>query len=70
MKLVLDSNYKLAVENYCESCHLPFIHHDLNTYPPLDAQFNRTIDPLASGQVIRVHDLTRGDSEPLPQFSE
>ena len=70
MELVLNSNYKLAVENYCESYHLPFVHPDLNTYSPLDAHYNLTVDPLASGQGTRVYDLTRGDSEPLPQFSE
>jgi choline monooxygenase len=70
MELVLNSNYKLAVENYCESYHLPFVHPDLNTYSPLDSHYNLTVDPLASGQGTRVYDLTRGDSEPLPQFSE
>ena len=70
MELVLNSNYKLAVENYCEPCHLPFVYPDLDTYPPLDAHFNLTIDPLASGQGTRVYNLTRGDSEPLPQFSK
>ena len=70
MELVLNSNYKLAVENYCESYHLPFVHPDLNTYSPLDAHYNLTLDPLASGQGTRVYDLTRGDSEPLPQFAE
>ena len=70
MELLLNSNYKLAVENYCESYHLPFVHPDLNTYSPLDAHYNLTVDPLASGQGTRVYDLTRGDSEPLPQFSE
>ena len=70
MELVLNSNYKLAVENYCESYHLPFVHPDLNTYSPLDAHYNLTVDPLASGQGTRVYDLTRGESQPLPQFSE
>ena len=70
MELVLKSNYKLAVENYCESYHLPFVHPDLNTYSPLDSHYNLTVDPLASGQGTRVYDLTRGDSEPLPQFAE
>ena len=54
-----NSNYKLAVENYCESYHLPFVHPDLNTYSPLDAHYNLTVDPLASGQGTRVYDLTR-----------
>ena len=46
------------------------MHPDLNTYSPLDAHYNLTLDPLASGQGTRVYDLTRGDSEPLPQFAE
>ncbi len=69
MELVLNGNYKLAVENYCESYHLPFVHPDLNTYSPLDAHYNLTVDPLASGQGTRVYDLTRGSSKPLPLFS-
>ena len=70
MKLVLNSNYTLVVENYCESYHLPFVYPDLNTYSPLYAHFNLTVDPLATGQGLRVYDLTQVDSEPLPQFSE
>lgn len=69
MELVLNGNYKLAVENYCESYHLPFVHPDLNTYSPLDAHYNLTVDPLASGQGTRVYDLTRGSSQSLPVFS-
>ena len=69
-ELLLHSNCKLAVENYCESYHLSFVHPDLNTYSPLDAHYNVTVDQLASGQGARVYDLARGDSEPLPQFSE
>ena len=69
MELVLHSNYKLAVENYCESYHLPSVHPDLNTYSPLDAHYNLVVEPLASGQGTRVYDLTRGDNQSLPLFS-
>jgi choline monooxygenase len=69
MELVLNSNYKLAVENYCESYHLPSVHPDLNTYSPLDAHYNLVVEPLASGQGTRVYDLTRGDNQSLPLFS-
>ena len=31
-KLKLKCNWKLAVENYCESYHLPWVHPDLNSY--------------------------------------
>ena len=69
MELVLNSNYKLAVENYCESYHLPSVHPDLNTYSPLNAHYNLVVEPLASGQGTRVYDLTRGDNQSLPLFS-
>ena len=62
VELLLNSNYKLAAENYCESYHLPFVHPDLTTCSPLDAHYNLTVDPLALGQGTRVYDLTRGDS--------
>ena len=58
VELVLNSNYKLAVETTAVY-HLPFVHPDLNTYSPLDAHYNLTVDPLASGQGTRVYDLTR-----------
>lgn len=69
MELVLSGNYKLAIENFCESYHLPFIHPDLNTYSPLDAHYNLTVDPVASGQGTRAYDLNRGNDAPLPTFT-
>ena len=30
--LTIDCNWKLAIENYCEFYHLPFIHPGLNSY--------------------------------------
>jgi len=69
MELVVGGNYKLAIENYCESYHLPFVHPDLNTYSPLEAHYNLIVEPLASGQGTRVYDLNRGNERPLPTFS-
>ena len=69
MTLEVKCNFKLAVENYCESYHLPFVHPDLNTYSPLDAHYNLIVDPLASGQGTRTYDLTRGAEDPLPAFA-
>ena len=69
MELAVSANYKLAVENYCEAYHLPFVHPDLNTYSPLDAHYNLIVEPLASGQGTRVYDLSRGNEKPLPTFS-
>jgi len=37
--LHVDCNWKLAVENYCEAYHLPFVHPDLNSYSPLEDHY-------------------------------
>ena len=36
----LQTNWKLAVENYCESYHLPWIHPGLNSYSHLADHYN------------------------------
>lgn len=37
--LTVDCNWKLAVENYCEAYHLPFVHPVLNSYSPLQDHY-------------------------------
>lgn len=39
-QLELESNWKLAVENYCESYHLPWVHPGLNSYSRLEDHYN------------------------------
>jgi phenylpropionate dioxygenase-like ring-hydroxylating dioxygenase large terminal subunit len=39
-ELELKSNWKLAVENYCESYHLPMVHPGLNAYSRLEDHYN------------------------------
>jgi choline monooxygenase len=68
LELEVHCNYKLAVENYCESYHLPFIHPELNTYSPLDEHYNLMVDSVASGQGTSTYDLERGSGAPLPRF--
>ncbi len=50
IKFELACNWKLAVENYCESYHLPWVHPQLNTYSPLD-RHRAIIEPAYSGQI-------------------
>ncbi len=38
--LSLDTNWKLAVENYCESYHLPWVHPSLNSYSRLEDHYH------------------------------
>ena len=40
MELQAACNWKLAVENYCEAYHLPWVHPGLNSYSPLDRHYN------------------------------
>lgn len=48
-------NWKLAVENYCEAYHLPWVHPGLNRYSKLEDHYN-IVDPAGfSGQGTRVY---------------
>jgi phenylpropionate dioxygenase-like ring-hydroxylating dioxygenase large terminal subunit len=49
------TNWKLAVENYCESYHLPFIHPGLNSYSRLEDHENILGDGPWAGQLTRVY---------------
>ena len=48
-------NWKLAVENYCESYHLPWIHPSLNTYSRLEDHYNIEEPGAFSGQGTTVY---------------
>ena len=49
-------NWKLAVENYCESYHLPWIHPTLNEISKLSDHYDVIIPSLCSGQGSRMYD--------------
>ena len=49
-KLEVKSNWKLAVENYCESYHLPWVHPGLNSYSRLEDHYNIEHPGQYSGQ--------------------
>ena len=48
-------NWKLAVENYCESYHLPWIHPGLNSYSRLEDHYHIEAPGRFSGQGTRVY---------------
>ncbi|MGC6474552.1 MAG: aromatic ring-hydroxylating oxygenase subunit alpha [Candidatus Puniceispirillaceae bacterium] len=48
--LNVDCNWKLAVENYCEAYHLPFIHPGLNSYSRLEDHYNILDEQSYAGQ--------------------
>jgi len=51
-ELTVRCNWKLAVENYCESYHLPWVHPGLNSYSRLEDHYHIRADDRAgfSGQ--------------------
>ncbi|MEM7069863.1 MAG: aromatic ring-hydroxylating dioxygenase subunit alpha [Pseudomonadota bacterium] len=52
-KLDVNTNWKLAVENYCEAYHLPFIHPGLNEVSKLEDHENILSDGPYAGQLTR-----------------
>lgn len=61
--LEVKSNWKLAVENYCESYHLPWIHPELNSYSRLEDHYNIEQRGAFSGQGSYVYQQLKGDDD-------
>lgn len=53
--LELACNWKLAVENYCESYHLPWVHPGLNSYSRLEDHYHIEAPGHFSGQGTRAY---------------
>ena len=64
------TNWKLAVENYCESYHLPWVHPGLNSYSRLEDHYNIIEMGRYSGQGTLVYrQLTGMDGITFPDFA-
>ena len=62
-------NWKLAVENYCESYHLPWVHPGLNSYSRLEDHYHIEEPGHFAGQGTKVYRQVVGDEgEVLPDF--
>jgi len=62
-------NWKLAVENYCESYHLPWIHPGLNSYSRLEDHYHIEKPGKFSGQGTLVYRPSLGDDgQSFPDF--
>ena len=67
--LEVNCNWKLAVENYCESYHLPWVHPGLNSYSRLEDHYHIEEPGLFSGQGTLVYRQLQGPSgEVFPDF--
>ena len=70
-KLLLDcrTNWKLAVENYSESYHLPWVHPGLNSYSRLEDHYHIEKPGKFWGQGTKVYrQITGADGETFPDF--
>ena len=71
IQFALDCNWKLAVENYCEAYHLPFIHPALNTYSRLEDHYNILEDGGFAGQGTTVYQpQIMDDGLHFPRFAD
>ncbi len=62
-------NWKLAVENYCESYHLPWVHPGLNSYSRLEDHYHIEEEGYYSGQGTLVYRQIKGDQDDVfPDF--
>ncbi|KIN72213.1 aromatic ring-hydroxylating oxygenase subunit alpha [Sulfitobacter guttiformis] len=68
-ELEVKCNWKLAVENYCESYHLPWLHPGLNSYSRLEDHYHIEQPGLFSGQGTLVYRQLKGeDGKSFPDF--
>ncbi len=72
LQLDVAANWKLAVENYCESYHLPWVHPELNTYSRLEDHYIVVDDAhhTFAGQGTRVYNLAEVAGITMPTFSQ
>lgn len=68
-QLEVATNWKLAVENYCESYHLPWVHPGLNSYSRLEDHYNIEKPGEYSGQGTLVYrQLKDENGKTFPDF--
>lgn len=67
--LEIDANWKLAVENFCEAYHLPWIHPGLNLYSRLEDHYHIIEAGHFAGQGTRVYDPVYRHGAAFPEFS-
>ena len=62
------ANWKLAVENFCESYHLPWVHPGLNKRSRLEDHYHILGEDLFAGQGSTAYDPDYLDGERFPSF--
>ena len=68
-KLNAKCNWKFAIENYCESYHLPWVHPDLNSYSKLEDHYHiQGLPNRFAGQGTIVYNPRFEENEKFPCF--
>lgn len=68
ISMEVGANWKLAVENFCESYHLPWVHPALNKRSRLEDHYHIYGEDLFAGQGSTVYDPDYLDGERFPTF--
>ena len=68
-QLTVKSNWKLAVENYLESYHLPTVHPELNRISPLQEHFSLEYFDQGAGQGSMNYTRLSLDDQKLPTLN-
>ena len=69
--LQVNCNWKLAVENYCESYHLPWVHPGLNSYSRLEDHYHIEEPGQYAGQGTLVYRQLKDDADQVfPDFAD
>ncbi len=69
-QLTVESNWKLAVENYLESYHLPTVHPELNRISPLQEHFSLEYFDQGAGQGSQNYQRTDIKGKILPELQD
>ena len=68
-QLTAKCNWKFAIENYCESCHLPWVHPGLNSYSKIDDHYHiQGLPNRFAGQGTEVYNPRLKGNKKFPCF--
>ena len=70
MEMVVKSNWKLAVENFLEAYHLPWVHPGLNSYSPLEKHYDIDRGENFAGQGSASYTTPAGSTSSISNWPE